>query len=426
MTSVPSAAPDPTAAPEPAFGAAARPNLTLGLLALSHSLIHMLSALLPLVYIVVIDQFGLDEAAIGLFIAVTTAVGGVMQLSYGVLTRYVARPVLIGVGQLVFGVSLLFAGMATSIGQLLVGISGSRVGASPQHPVGNGILSDAFPPERRGFAISTHIAGGNVGTILVPFIGGALLAAVGWNTTLILFGLPPLLVGVLVLWFVREDKAYRARARASGSWAGQVRQVLRRRDLMKILAASLVSAGGRGLDIAAPFLLLYFRSELGLDESTVLWLYALLLVGAVVGPIAAGVLSDRFGRRRTLVVYYLLSAAGIAAVILAGANLLLLAPLLLPYGTAVFSEGPVLQAYMADRAIGPLRDVAFSIYFTAAFGIGALWAIVIGSIVAGAGYVPAFVVMAVSYLAGAVLISWVRDTSPPQPPEPAVAEPLPA
>ena len=62
-----------------------------------------------------------------------------------------------------------------------------------------------------------------------------------------------------------------------------MRQVLRRGDLMKILAASLVSAGGRGLDIAAPFLLLYFRSELGIDESTVLWLYALLLVGAVVG-----------------------------------------------------------------------------------------------------------------------------------------------
>jgi MFS family permease len=415
------AVPEPIQPAEPATGAAARPNLTLGLLALAHSLIHMLSALLPLIYIAVIDEFGLNEAVIGLFIAVTTAVGGVMQLSYGFLTRYVARPVLIGVGQVIFGFSVMFAGLATSVGQLLVGISGSRVGASPQHPVGNGILSDAFPAERRGFAISTHIAGGNVGTILVPFVGGALLAAFGWNTTLLLFGLPPLLVGVLVLWFVREDAAYRTRARASGSWAGQVRAVLGRGDLMKILAASLVSAGGRGLDIAAPFLLLYFRSELGIDDSTVLWLYALLLVGAVVGPVAAGILSDRYGRRRTLIVYYLLSAAGIAAVILAGGNLLFLAPLLLPYGTAVFSEGPILQAYMADRAVGPIRDVAFSIYFTAAFGIGALWALVIGSIVAGAGYVPAFLVMAVSYVAGAVLISWVRDTPVSVPVDPAGA-----
>jgi MFS family permease len=394
----------------PAIGAASRPNLTLGLLALAHSLIHMQSALMPLVYLAVVDQFGLDAAAIGVFIAVTTTVAGLMQLSYGFLTRYIARPVLIGVGQVVFGVSLMLAGLATSIGQLLAAISGARVGASPQHPVGNGILSDAFPAERRGFAISTHIAGGNVGTVLVPFLGGALLATVGWNATLVLFGVPALLVGALVLWLVREDThAYRRQAREAGSWAGQVRDVLRRGDLMRILAAAMVSAGGRGLDIAAPFLLLYFRSELGIDESTVLWLYALLLVGAVVGPVLAGILSDRFGRRRTLIWYYGLSSAGILAVVLAGGNLLFLAPLLLPFGTAVFSEGPILQAYMADRAAGPLRDVAFSIYFTAAFGIGAVWALIIGAIVAGPGFVPAFVVMALSYVAGAVLIASVRD-----------------
>lgn len=404
----------PELAPAPASGAptaVTRPNLTLGLLSLAHALIHMQSALMPLVYIAVITQFGLDEADIGVFIAITTAVGGAMQLSYGLLTRYVARPMLIGVGQLIFGASLVAAGFAQTVGQLLAAISGARIGASPQHPVGNGILSDAFPVERRGFAISTHIAGGNVGTVLVPFVGGALLATVGWNTTLLLFGIPPLVVGLLVLWFVREDhKAYRAEARASGSWWSQVRLVLHRGDLMKILAAAMVAAGGRGLDIAAPFLLLYFRSELGIDEQTVLWLYALLLVGAVVGPLIAGVLSDRYGRRRVLIAYYLLSAVGIISVILAGGNLVFLAPLLLPFGTAVFSEGPVLQAYMADRALGPLRDVAFSIYFTAAFGIGALWAIVIGSIVAGPGYVAAFSVMALSYVAGAFLISLVRDT----------------
>jgi MFS family permease len=406
----------------PAIGVAARPNLTLGLLALAHSLIHMQSALMPLVYIAVIDQFGLDAATIGVFIAVTTTVAGLMQLSYGFLTRYVARPALIGVGQIVFGVSLMLAGLATTIGQLLAAISGARVGASPQHPVGNGILSDAFPEERRGFAISTHIAGGNVGTILVPFLGGALLAAVGWNMTLVLFGIPPLLVGALVLWLVREDtQAYRRQARAAGSWAGQVRAVVGRSDLMRILAAALVSAGGRGLDIAAPFLLLYFRTELGIDESTVLWLYALLLVGAVVGPLLAGILSDRFGRRRTLIWYYGLSSAGILAVVLAGGNLIFLAPLLLPFGTAVFSEGPILQAFLADRAAGPLRDVAFSIYFTAAFGIGALWALIIGAIVAGPGFVAAFVVMAISYVAGAVLIASVRDVAPRSSPDPSSA-----
>ncbi|MCA1587764.1 MAG: MFS transporter [Chloroflexi bacterium] len=387
-----------------------RPRLTLGLLAVAHAAIHAQSALMPLVYPIVITQYGLDARDIGTFIAITTAVGGSMQLAYGFLTRYVARPALLAGGQMLFGASLLVAGLSQSVAQLLGAISAARIGASPQHPVGNGLLSDLFPAERRGFAISAHISGGNVGTILVPFVGGALLLAVGWQATLALFGLPPLIIGVLLAFLVREDHAaYRRAARASGSVRSQIREVIGRRDLRLILAASLVAAGGRGLDIVAPFMVLYLAGPLGFDAPTVGLLYALLLVGAVVGPILAGMLSDRIGRRPTLVAYYLLSAAGILAFLAAGANLFLLVPLLLPFGTAVFSESPVLQAYLADRATGPMRDVAFAVYFTFAFGIGAFWAFIIGSVAAAFGYPVAFAVMAGSYLAAALLLVAVRE-----------------
>jgi len=390
--------------------ARARPALTLALLASSHAVIHAQSALMPLVYPIIVLQFALDARDIGLFIAVTTAVGGSMQLFYGFLTRWVARPLLLGGGQLLFGAGLLIAGLTHSLGQLLGAISIARIGSSPQHPVGNALLSDVYPAERRGFAISAHISGGNVGTLLVPFVGLGLIGAVGWQATLALFGIPALLTGALILWRVREDgAAYRLAARDAGSVRDQLGQVLGRRDLRLILGASLIAAGGRGLDIVAPFMLLYLRGPLGISESTAAVLYALLLVGAVVGPLLAGSLSDRFGRRRTLVVYYLLSAAGVLAFLAAGSNLVLLVPLLLPFGTAVFSESPVLQAFLADRASGPTRDVAFSVYFTFAFGIGAVWALVIGNVAASWGYPVAFVVMAASYLGAALLVSLVRE-----------------
>ena len=390
----------------------ARAGLTLVLLSVAHAAIHAQSALMPLVYPIVIVEFALDPGDIGTFIAITTAVGGTMQLAYGFLTRYVARPALLAGGQLLFGAGLLIGGLSQSVAQLLGAISVARIGASPQHPVGNALLSDLYPAERRGFAISAHISGGNIGTILVPFVGGALLLALGWQATIALFGIPALVIGILLAIFVREDHAaYRRRARASGSVRSHLREVLGRGDLRLILAASLVAAGGRGLDIVAPFMVLYLAGPLGFDDATVGLLYALLLVGAVVGPILAGVLSDRLGRRRTLVAYYLLSAAGILAFVAAGANLFLLVPLLLPFGTAVFSESPVLQAYLADRATGPMRDVAFAVYFTFAFGIGAFWAFVIGQVAANFGYPVAFGVMAASYVAAAVLLVAVRDVA---------------
>ncbi len=387
----------------------ARRGLTLVLLSLSHAVIHAQSALMPLIYPIVIVQFALNARDIGLFIAVTTAVGGSMQLLYGFLTRWVARPALLAGGQLVFGASLLASGLTHSVGQLLAAISVTRIGASPQHVVGNALLSDLYPAERRGFAISAHISGGNVGTILVPFVGLALISSVGWQATLALFGIPALVMGSLILWKVREDGvAYRASVRDAGSWRGHFAELVRRRDLRLILGASLIAAGGRGLDIVAPFMLLYLRGPLGIGEGTTALLYALLLVGAVVGPLLAGWLSDRFGRQRTLIIYYLLSAVGILAFLAAGSNLVLLVPLLLPFGTAVFSESPVLQAFLADRAVGPTRDVAFSLFFTFAFGIGAFWAFVIGNVAATWGYPVAFVVMAGSYLGAALLVGLVR------------------
>ena len=153
-------------------------------------------------------------------------------------------------------------------------------------------------------------------------------STIGWQATLALFGIPALVIGVLLALFVREDHAaYRRRARASGSVRrSTLREVLGRRDLRLILAASLVAAGGsrsrhRGaVHGALPVGPARPRRRHGR------LLYALLLVGAVVGPIIAGILSDRFGRRRTLVAYYLLSAVGILAFVAAGANLLLLVP----------------------------------------------------------------------------------------------------
>ena len=386
------------------------PGLALGLLSLGHAVIHAQSALMPLIYPIIIVEFSLTTRDIGLFIAITTAIGGAMQLVYGFVTRYVPRPSLLAGGQLVFGGALMLGGLAQSVGQLLGSISLARIGASPQHPVGNALLSDAFPEHRRGFAISAHISGGNVGTIVVPFLGAFMIVQLGWHATLALFGIPALIVGVLIALRIREDRsAERQAARRSGSVWAQVRDVLGRRDIRLIMGAALVAAGGRGLDIVAPFMLLYFSQELGLDAATTAWLYALLLVGAVVGPLLAGWLSDRFGRRPTLITYWVLSAVGILLFSAAGSNLALLVPLLLPFGTAVFSESPVLQAYLADRASGPIRDVAFSVYFTAAFGIGAFWAFVIGTIIAEFGYPVAFSVMAASYLAAAALLILIRE-----------------
>ena len=101
-----------------------------------------------------------------------------------------SRRRLLGIGGILFGGGFAALAFATSFLTFAIPNVVSRIGGSPQHPVGNGLLAEQFPPERRGFAISAHIAGGNVGTVVVAVIGVPLIAAVGWRGASIVFGVP--------------------------------------------------------------------------------------------------------------------------------------------------------------------------------------------------------------------------------------------
>jgi MFS family permease len=148
-----------------------RPMRTLWLLAAGHAVNHAQAALLPLVYLAVIAEFRVGVDTIAFLAALANFTSGMAQLSYAATTRYVSRRILLAVGSLVFGGGMAAQAVANGFPAFAAANVISRVGGSPQHPVGNALLAEQFPPHRRGFAISVHIAGGNVGTVAIPLVG---------------------------------------------------------------------------------------------------------------------------------------------------------------------------------------------------------------------------------------------------------------
>jgi len=77
-------------------------------------------------------------------------------------------------------------------------------------------------------------------------------------------------------------------------------------------------------------------------------------------------------------------------------------------GAFAFVESPQLQALVADVARPALRDATFSVYFTLAFGVGALWAAIFGALTGTLGDAQGlplvFVVMAVASVGAALLL----------------------
>jgi MFS family permease len=287
------------------------------------------------------------------------------------------------------------------------------MGGAPQHPVGNGLLAEQFPEERRGFAISAHISGGNVGTVVVALAQAWLLLNLGWRWVVVLFGIPAIVIALAILFLVRETGVDRQAAVAHGSVRDAFRSILRDPDHRWIYLASVLGGGGRGLGVVNLFALAYLSRVIGLPGDVTSWMYGVLIVLSVPMPLVAGWLSDRVGRRPVIIGVYVGGAVAFIVFLIVGSSLVGLWAGILLMGLFSFAESPQLQALLADIADPRIRDASFALYFTLAFGVGSLWTFAYGQITAvageSAGLPIVFVVMAVSFLVAALAVIPIRE-----------------
>ena len=216
----------PTESTRPPSAAAINPNTTLWLLSMAHAVNHAQAVLLPLVYIRIIAEFGVSADTIALLAALGSFASGAVQLSYAKLTRMISRRKILGAGGILFGGGFAAQALAQTFPSFAVLNVASRIGGSPRHPVGNGLLAEQFPEDRRGFAISAHISGGNVGTVIVAVVGAPLIALLDWRAVVVIFGIPAVVIAIAILLFVRETGSDREAAVAHGSVRAAFRQVL--------------------------------------------------------------------------------------------------------------------------------------------------------------------------------------------------------
>jgi AAHS family 3-hydroxyphenylpropionic acid transporter len=387
-------------------GPEVHPNRSLTLLSLAHATNHAQAVLLPLIFLKIIDEFGVSVGAVAYLAAVGSFASGLVQLSFAGLTRIASRRNLLGIGGILFGGGIAIQSLATNFATFAIPNIVWRIGGSPQHPVGNGLLAEQFPTERRGFAISAHIAGGNVGTVIVALIGVPLIAALTWRGASLVFGLPAIAIAVAILLFVRERGTDRAAALAGGSVRSAFGRILRDTDLIWLYVTSALGGGGRGLGVVNLFALIYLTKVIGLDEATAGFMYGALIVFSVPVPLVAGWLSDRVGRKPVIVGVYLGGALGFVVFLLAGSSVVGLWVGIALMGLFSFAESPQLQALLADIAPPSIRDASYAVYFTMAFGVGSLWVAVYGAVIDAAGEaagVPiVFGLMAMAFLLAAL------------------------
>jgi MFS transporter, FSR family, fosmidomycin resistance protein len=365
---------------------------------------------MPLIYPIITREFGVTDGQILSMVGIASAASGIMQLAFASLRHYVPRPILLGAGQLVVAVSSAITGFANTFNLFYATNVSARLGSSPQHPVGSSILSDHFETERRGFALAAHVSGGNVGTVLVPLLGGLLIATLGWRSTMFIFAAIAGLVGIMMVGFLNEPVLDTDSSTPSERTSfEQVKKIFANRNIMLIFIASTIAAGGRGLGVLITYIPLYLQKGLGLEFQYSNILFTILLIGSVIGPLFLGKTSDQQGRRNVLVITYLIAMGLMLFFTTVNGTSWLMPITLLALGIVAYAESPLLQAFLADSTEGLNRDLAFALYYTFAFGVGAFWAQVLGWVTDNYGYTIGFYVMSASYFAAALAVIPMRD-----------------
>jgi MFS family permease len=182
------------------------------------------------------------------------------------------------------------------------------LGSGSFHPQSIAILSTAYR-ERRAFALGIHDSAANLGEVIAPLTIGALLAYTDWRTTLQMWALPGLIVGIsYAMFFPEADR----RGRSGARWQRLLpKELVKNRDILVMFLVSVFrTLGQSALTVALPlYLTLYLKlsvAVMGLYIST-------LFFFAGISPSISGWIADRIGRMSLIIIGSALAALSVVA-----------------------------------------------------------------------------------------------------------------
>ena len=295
--------------------------------------------------------------------------------------------VMLGFSLGVMGLSMLLAGVAPNYWAML-GVM-LLVGAGPAffHPPAISELSRRYP-ERRGFVVSLHGLGANVGEVLGPLGAASLLGFLAWRGVLQVSFAPAIVAAVLIRGLTRAGASPRGSGVTSvGEYARTFGSLLGNPVIVVLVLATAVKGIGEGA--VTTYVPLYLVDDLGIDEIKVgLILSGSQLAGIFSQPVM-GYLSDRYGRRAVLL-------PGTAAVCVLSLSLSVAEPglqlwaVIVAKGAFTFSLHHIFIAAALDSARGHLQSTVVALIYGAGF-VGTFSPYVAGLIADEYGIHSAFV-----------------------------------
>lgn len=306
------------------------------------------------------QTFGLSLVQVGFIRGAHRAAMAAFQIPAGLFAERFGERNLLALGTLLVGVAFLGLGYAPGFWAILVALFGAGLGSSVQHPLGSTLISRAYPLEGRRAALGTYNFAGDVGKFAFgAIVSLLLLAGIPWQAPVLGFGAAALVAAAGVLALIADTRTRVGTdpigaARKTVGWGIRDRQGFTLLCLIEILDSSTRT----GFLTFIAFLLI---AE-GLSEGWAASAVPLVFIGGMAGKLACGLLAERLGVVRMIVLTELATACGIfAALALPAIAAFVLLPLL---GVVLQGTSSVLYATVGEFVEPDRLPRSFGLFYT--------------------------------------------------------------
>ncbi|CAJ2860714.1 MFS transporter [Burkholderia pseudomallei] len=241
-------------------------------------------------------EFNTKIPAVAFAITLTLAARPIGALIFGRLADHFGRRPTLMINIACYSLLELASGFAPSLAALLVLRTLFGVAMGGEWGVGSALTMETVPPRARGAVSGLLQAGYPSGYLLASVVFGLLYPYIGWRGMFMIGVLPALLV-LYVRAKVPESPAWKQmEKRARPGLVATLKQNWKLSIYAVVLMTAFNFFSHGTQDLYPTFL----REQHHFDPHTVSWITIVLNIGAIVGGLTFGWLSERIGRRRAI------------------------------------------------------------------------------------------------------------------------------
>jgi len=313
---------------------------------------EMILGVLP---IYVITQLGATKELLGLMEGTAEFLNYMFRVFSGAISdRLSRRKPLIFLG---YGLSTiakpLFAVTTSWSGAFVVRLT-DRAGKGIRTSPRDALISESVKEAKSGTAFGLHRSADQVGAVLGPVLAFLLLPLFGVRGIFWISLVPGVLSLVVLVFWVQDRRGTRTPAPVFKN-AGAV---LTRRFKFFLLVMGVFALGAYNFSF-----ILVKASVLGASTDTVALVYATLNVATVVVGLPSGILSDRFGREKFLVVGFGIFFVASLAGLLSTEGVLLAFVVAFIYGAYIGISETLQRALVPSLVSAELKGTGYSVYY---------------------------------------------------------------